>query len=178
MQLSVREIEEKDIPSIISYWLDSDGDFLKSMGVDLEKIPSTENLEKMLHGQLEKSYAEKPSYATIWEVDGRAIGHCNVGDIIYGDQALMHLHIWDASDRKLGCGFELAKLSLPYFFKNLDLKNLFCEPYALNPAPNRTVEKLGFEFVKEYETIPGALNFMQPVKRWVLTKERFDEKYG
>ena len=174
MSLSVREIESRDLPLICGYWLNSSPDFLKGMGVDLNKIPSAKNLELMINGQLEQNYREKKSYCTIWEIDGKAIGHCNVGDIKYGYHAFMHLHIWEAVDRKRGCGIELAKMSLPYFFDHLKLKNLFCEPYALNPAPNRTLERLGFEFVQEYITVPGALNFMQPVKRWVLSRDKFE----
>ena len=177
MSLGVREIESQDIPSICRYWLDSAPNFLFGMGVDLDKIPSERDLEAMLKGQLQQSYQEKKSYCTIWEINGNAIGHCNVGEIEYGNHASMHLHIWKAMHRKRGCGFELVKLSLPYFFDNLELKNLFCEPYALNPAPNRTLEKLGFQFVKEYVTIPGALNFRQPVKRWVLSRDKFDRLY-
>ena len=178
MLLNGRELEERDIPNIKSYWLDSDPEHLKGMGVDLKKIPSTENLEMMLQNQLKQDYQEKKSYCIIWEIDGNAIGHCNVSDIVYGGHANMHLHIWNAKDRKRGCGIELTKMSLPYFFKNLDLDHLICEPFALNPAPNRTLEKLGFEFVKEYETIPGPLNCMQPVRRWLLTREMFEEKFG
>ncbi len=63
-------------------------------------------------------------------------------------------------------------MSLPFFFKNLQLKNVFCEPYALNPAPNRTLEKVGFECLEEYVTVPGYLNFEQPVKRWRMSREQ------
>ena len=61
--------------------------------------------------------------------------------------------------------------AVEYF--NYKLKNLFCEPYTLNPAPNRTLIKLGFDFVEEYETMPGKINFLQKVNRYVLTKEKF-----
>ena len=35
------------------------------------------------------------------------------------------------------------------------------------------MEKLGFEFIKEYITVPGFINFEQPVKRWELTLQKF-----
>ena len=43
------------------------------------------------------------------------------------------------------------------------LENLYCEPYALNLAPNGTLLKLGFKLVKQYETTPGSINFYQKV---------------
>lgn len=85
----------------------------------------------------------------------------------------MHLHIWNPAVRKKGYGTAFIKLTLPYFFEDLKLKRLFCEPYSLNSAPNRALEKVGFELVKEHTTIPGWLNFEQPVKLWELSYKNF-----
>jgi hypothetical protein len=50
----------------------------------------------------------------------------------------------------------------------LELKCLFCEPNAFNVAPNRTLQRAGFKYVKTHETVPGPLNYHQRVTRWVL----------
>jgi RimJ/RimL family protein N-acetyltransferase len=170
-RLSVREMQEKDIDLIIHYWLNSSPAFLEGMGVDRSKMPGKDEWIVLLSQQLQQSYKEKKSYCIIWLVDDKAVGHCNVNKIIFGEEAYMHLHIWNDNIRKKGSGSSLVKMTLPYFFKNLDLKKIYCEPYALNPAPNKTLEKLGFSFEKEYVTVPGFLNFEQPVRRWVLTRE-------
>ncbi len=175
MHLSVREIEERDVPRIASYWVDNDDDFMQSMGVDLNKLPTRAAVTEMLQSQLNNPYNEKQSYATIWEVDGEAVGHCNVNKIIFGQEAYMHLHIWDGSLRQKGMGVELVKKSLPLFFETLELNTIYCEPYALNPAPNKTLEKVGFVFEKEYVTTPGYLNFEQSVKRWRMDRSEFYE---
>ena len=78
------------------------------------------------------------------------------------------------NSKKKGIGIQLIKMALPYFFKNYKLKNLFCEPYALNPAPNKTLKKVGFTFVKKHVTIPGSLNFEQQVNLWVMSAEDFN----
>jgi RimJ/RimL family protein N-acetyltransferase len=173
--LSVREIQQTDIELIIQYWLTADPAFLTGMGVDLSKMPSKEEWIKMLSDQLTKSYPEKKSYCIIWQVNNNAIGHCNVNKIKFGEEAYMHLHMWNADGRKKGMGTELVKISLPYFFENLGLKKIFSEPYALNPAPNKALEKAGFTFVKEFITIPGFLNFEQPVNLWELTYEHYQK---
>lgn len=172
-ELSVREIQQQDIELIIDYWLNSDNEFMKNMGVDVSKIPAKKDWESMLWEQLSQSYEKKNSYCIIWEDEGKSIGHSNVNKIIYGQEAYMHLHLWKQDKRKKGLGTALVKKTLPYFFNNLDLKKLFCEPYALNPAPNKVLEKTGFEFVKEYTTIPGWLNFEQQVNLWVLDNSKF-----
>ena len=171
--LSVREIQEKDIEPITNYWLSSSAAFLQGMGADITKVPKKEQWREMLSEQIRQPYDEKKSYCIIWELNGKAIGHSNINKIIFGEEAYMHLHIWYEDIRKKGLGTSFVKLTIPWFFKNYRLKNLYCEPYALNPAPNKTMEKIGFEFVKEYTTTPGWLNFEQPVKLWRMSYDNF-----
>lgn len=168
MNLSIREISSSDIPLITSYWLNSSAEFLTNMGADISKIPDKEQWYDMLGEQLQQDYQDKKSYCLIWEVDGKPIGHSNVNKIIYGKEAFMHLSIWYSEFRNKGLGAQFVKMGIPLFFKNLQLQKIYCEPYALNPAPNKTIEKAGFQFVKEYITTPGWINFEQPVKLWEI----------
>jgi len=164
--LSVRELQRDDIDKIINYWMSSDDEFMKGMGVDIAKVPDEKSWREMLSEQLSQDYNEKGSYCIIWMVNDRPVGHSNVNKIVFGEDAYMHLHIWDPEVRKKGYGTEFIKKTLPYFFDNLQLKKLFCEPYALNPAPNKVLEKAGFRFVKNHVTTPGWLNFEQEVSLW------------
>ena len=174
-KIKVREIELKDIDLIADYWIESESDFLINIGVDLNKLPTRAGLRKMLTEQINSSITNKKSYALIWTLDGKQIGHSNINGIEYGKQATMHLHLWKSNNRKKGIGTELVRKSLPFYFENLKIEKLICEPYALNPAPNKTLEKVGFEFVKKYKTIPGSLNYEQEVNRWELTKENYEK---
>lgn len=174
-QLQVREVREEDTEHIVNYWVGSDMELMEQMGVDIHKLPDRKFWYEMLKEQLEAPIKEKQSYATIWLLNGKQIGHCNVNKIVYGKEAYMHLHVWEQGLRKKGMGRELVKKSLPFFFDNLKLEVLYCEPYALNAAPNRTLEKVGFELEKEYITTPGFLNFEQPVKRWRLLREQYED---
>ena len=171
--LLVRELKENDIDFIIQYWLGSDSTFLKGMGVALNKVPEENEWRKMLTEQLNQPIEKKNSYCIIWQVDNKPVGHSNVNKIIFGEEAYMHLHLWNIDTRKNGFGTELVKMTLPYFFEKLKLKKLYCEPYALNPAPNKVLEKIGFEFIKKYVTTPGWINFEQQVNLWELSYDKF-----
>ena len=173
--LSVREIQKSDIDSLVRYWLNADPDFLTGMGVDLAKMPSGEEFEKMLSGQLNKPYEEKASYCIIWLLNDIPVGHSNINKIQFGESAYMHLHLWNDASRQKGMGAALVRLSLPYFFNNYKLKKLCCEPYALNPGPNKTLERAGFQFIKKMLTTPGWLNFEQEVNLWEMSHERFKQ---
>jgi len=172
--LSVREIKPDDIALIAHYWLSATPEFLMGMGVDLAKMPARDTWLTMLSEPLSLPYPEKKSYCLIWEAEGRAVGHSNVNKIVYGQEAYMHLHLWETGLRQRGAGAELVKMGLPYFFNNLRLQTLYCEPYALNPAPNRTLAKAGFQLRDTYTTTPGFLNFEQEVCRWELTREAWE----
>ena len=176
-QLSVRELQQSDIEPLSDYWFRSDPSFLVNMGVDLSKIPPREEWEQMLIEQISQPYHEKKSYCMIWLLNDEPVGHSNVNRILFGEEAYMHLHIWKKENRTIGLGVQFIKLTLPWFFAKMQLKKICCEPYAFNPAPNKTLEKLGFEFIKEYVTVPGWINFEQPVKHWELTYNKFRELY-
>jgi RimJ/RimL family protein N-acetyltransferase len=172
--LSVREIAQEDIPLIINYWLTSTHEHLTAMGVDITKLPAENEWQHMLEEQLQQSYIEKKSYCIIWLINNEAVGHSNINKIKFGEEAYMHLHLWKKDTRMKGCGTAFVRMTIPYYFENFELNTLYCEPYALNPAPNKTLEKVGFEFVKQYRTIPGWLNFEQDVNLWRLSKERYE----
>jgi RimJ/RimL family protein N-acetyltransferase len=172
--LSVREITNRDVELITNYWTTASSDLLLGMGVDLTKMPSRDQWISLLNEQISLPYKEKKSYCIIWQLDNVAIGHSNINKIIYGEEAFMHLHLWHSVERRKGVGTQLVRMTLPYFFENFKLKKLFCEPYALNRAPNKTLHKAGFKFVKDYVTTPGWINFEQKVNLWELSRKEFN----
>jgi [ribosomal protein S5]-alanine N-acetyltransferase len=171
--ITIREMTIQDIDHIADYWMKSSGEHLRAMGVDITKIPGRDFFTAMLNEQYHKPLQEKRSYCLIWLLDEQPVGHCNTNPTFFGKEAYMHLHLWNAETRKKGIGYQFLGLSIPKFFETLELNRLISEPYALNPAPNKSLEKIGFVFEREYTTTPGSLNFEQPVKRWVMTRKRF-----
>ena len=41
---------------------------------------------------------------------------------------------------------------------------------VVNTAPNRTLQKAGFRYLKTHMTVPGPLNFHQAVTQWVTER--------
>lgn len=171
--MKVRELQVDDIVKIVDYFVMSDTDFLEEMGADKSKLPKRQEWIDMLNVEIKKPYSVKEFYYIVWLLDDQAIGHSNVNKIEYGNSATMHLHLWNNEDRKKGNGVDFLKLTIPYYFKNLELQKIICEPIANNVAPNRVLKKIGFEFVRTYETTPGWINFLQTVNRYELKKRPF-----
>jgi RimJ/RimL family protein N-acetyltransferase len=118
--LSVREMQISDVPSFMQYWYTADHAYLRSMGVDVSKMPAPEKLSEMLLEQLNKPIELKTSYCIIWQNNGQPVGHSNTNPTTYGEEAKMHLHLWSLAERKKGMGTELLKMTLPYFLKILN----------------------------------------------------------
>jgi RimJ/RimL family protein N-acetyltransferase len=167
MKISVREMKENDIELVVEYFINAAPEFLLEMGVDPNKLPGKEKWIGILKRDLKKHNKEKENYYIIWQIDDKAIGHSKINKIKFGKEAHMHLHIWKKENRQKGIGLQLLIETIPFYFGNFELQELICEPYSLNPAANKTLVKLGFDFIKEYETTPGWITFKQKVNRYV-----------
>jgi [ribosomal protein S5]-alanine N-acetyltransferase len=177
-KLSVREINESDFENIIDYFLNADKNFLLAMGVDESKLPERQEWLKLLSDEFELPVKKKKLYYIIWLLNDEPLGHSNINKIIFGEEAYMHLHMWHPEKRQKGIGLEFMKMSLRLYFDKFELKKLFCEPYAKNPAPNKTLERLGFDFIEQHDTTPGWLNFFQTVNRWDMDLNKYKTLYG
>ena len=169
-EYSFREMQLAESRSMIRYFLNADIDYLDGMGVEPSRMPSEEAWFELLQEDFARPLQQRHFYYVVWEVDGVPVGHCNINKIEFGEAAYMHLHIWTAEHRRSGCATQLLPPSIRHFFVRFALERLFCEPYAMNPAPNRALPKAGFQLLKTYETTPGWIAFHQPVNLWVLER--------
>ncbi len=172
---SIREMTLEDIPLVVDYFVLADEKYLYGMGALKNKLLPREEWIRLLQVEIAKPYIEKEFYYLIWLIDNQPVGHSNVNNIHYGDSATMHLHVWDQQKRMKGMGVEFLKKTIPLYFEKLMLKKLICEPYSQNVAPNKTLSKLGFTFIRAYETVPGWINYRQVVNRYELTAIQLKE---
>lgn len=175
--MNIREINEADIDPIVSYWKDSPEAYLKGMGIDTSDLSRFDGMPAGMRAELATPYEEKATYHLVAEVDGEAIGHTYVNRVVFGESASVHLHLWRNAEKGQGLGSKMVALALPVFFDRLQLQKLICEAAAINPAPNRTMAKLGFTFIKTYVTVPAGWNFELEVSRWELSREAFEDLY-
>jgi RimJ/RimL family protein N-acetyltransferase len=141
------------------------------LGIDPAKMPNHEELWHDMARQLEAPKDQKLRYFLVWELEGLGVGFSSIDEITIGKQANMHLHVAVSAQRMRGHGAEFVRRSVPIYFKEFDLETLYCEPYAFNTAPNRALQKAGFEFVETVEKVPSSFSFPQPVTRWRMTRE-------
>lgn len=159
---------ESDYEQMIDYFRSADELFLRAMGVDRCRIPTRERWLALLLPDLERPNPQKQTYYLSWLFEGLPIGHSNANQIVYGEQAFVHLHLWRVERRRSGLGQQLFERSLQMFISQLRLRRVICEPYTENPAPNRVLSNAGFRLARRYRTTPGLVNIEQDVNRWEL----------
>ncbi len=138
--------------------------------MDRDLLPKPEAWQSFFARDYERPLTERENYALLWELDGQVVGFSSLDHIGFGKEAFMHLHIVDPSRRHRGLGTNFVKLSASKYFEVFELRYLYCEPNALNAAPNRTLQRAGFTYLFSHETVPGPINFRQVTTRWVLER--------
>lgn len=170
MALAVREMGISEVDIIIDYFHGSSPEHLEMLGVDPTRLPTPGAWRERLTRQFSLPMNEKEYLVLLWLLDETAIGFSSCDKIKYGERANMHLHIVRPDKRREGLGTEFVRRSIDIYFSLLKIKALYCEPNALNVAPNRTLQRAGFKYLKTHWTVPAALNYHQAVTRWVVER--------
>lgn len=168
MDLNVRIMSMEETDIITDYFNDSSPEHLKLLGINPTRLPHKNASKKFFESEYEKKIEDRQFFAVIWEVNDKLIGFSSLDKITFGLVANMHLHIIDEELRQKGIGVACVRESAKIYFSILKLKQLYCEPNAFNVAPNRTLQKAGFKYVKTYRTVPGPMNYHQAVNKWVM----------
>ena len=170
MTLTVREMMDSEVDLIIDYFQRSTPEHLEILGVDPSRLPPVDGWRDRLRRECTLPADQRATVLVIWLSDGHPVGFSTSDKIRYGEQANMHLHVTEPERRHQGIGVECVRRSVDLYFERLKLKRLFCEPNAFNVAPNRTLQKAGFKYLKTHRTVPGPLNYHQAVTRWVIER--------
>ena len=170
MNVSVREMQLEEVGAVIDYFHNATPEHLELLGVDPTRLPTKAQWKQLYERDYSQPREQRKSLLVLWQLDGKSLGFSSADKIKYGEEAYMHLHVFDSQSRRSGHGATCVRQSVDIYFRLLALKRLLCEPNAFNAAPNRTLQKAGFRYVKTHMTVPGPLNFRQAVTQWVVER--------
>jgi len=168
VDVSVRQMELAEAQLIIDYFHTATPEHLEFIGVDPTRLPDPGRWMDAYAAEYSRPIQERDSILVAWETNGELVGFSTADKIQFGHEAYMHLHILDAQHRRSGTGLRCLRETVRLYLDLLELDRLFCEPNAFNVAPNRTLQRAGFRYVMTHMTVPGRLNYHQPVTRWVI----------
>lgn len=158
----------------IDYFHEATDDYLRRLGVDRALLPTRSAWQATSEADFARPVADRETLLLVWERDGLVVGFSSADRIVFGVEAFMHLHLLHASDRGRGLGTNFVRRSARLYFELLGLDRLYCEPNALNIAPNRTLQAAGFRYLFTHETAPTPINYLQLMTRWVLERDLVD----
>jgi RimJ/RimL family protein N-acetyltransferase len=170
VSLLVREMAIHEVELIVDYFHGSTPEHLDLLGVDPERLPAPERWRAWYGAEYERPVEERSTVLVIWELDGAPVGFSTADKITFGEQAYMHLHVMAPDKRRSGIGTRCVRDTVDFYFRRLALKRLFCSPNAFNLAPNRTLQAVGFKYLRTHMTVPGPINYHQAVTEWVLER--------
>ncbi|MGI9114476.1 MAG: GNAT family N-acetyltransferase [Chthoniobacterales bacterium] len=167
-QLSVRRFSREDIDGFVTYFTCLSQDECARMGIGPARIPSPEKIRVDV-----EPIVASPAPTTFilsWCIEGEAIGHSSLKDIIPGESGTMHLHMWRIDLRGHGYGPRLFCLSALDFYDRFNLKRIICEPKSDNPTPNRMLQKVGFPLVLTHFAASSELTPPCEVNRYEILR--------
>ena len=157
---------------IIDYFHAATPEHLELLGVDPTRLPDPGRWMDRYAADYSKPMQDREFILVAWEANGERVGFSTADKIRFGQEAYMHLHMVDPQHRGAGSGLRCVQETVRLYFDLLQLERLFSEPNAFNVAPNRTLQRAGFRYVKTHMTVPGRLNYHQAVTRWVIEGPR------
>jgi RimJ/RimL family protein N-acetyltransferase len=165
-------MEIADFAVRVSYFHEASDEHLARLGVDRSRLPDPHEWRARFAANLALPLEQRTEYGVVWEVAGALVGFSTADQIHFGAEAHMHLHIVDPERRAAGLGTRFVRLTAAHYCEVLRLARLYCEPNALNVAPNRTLQSAGFRYVRSRWCRPAPINTDQTTTIWLYEPER------
>jgi RimJ/RimL family protein N-acetyltransferase len=170
-RLTIRPLASEDLDGYIAYFTRASKADAERMGLAIDRVPSAERLRSDLEAMIAAPLDRVHSFVLVWCLDGKAIGHSSLKDIVPGDFGSIHLHMWRADLRGKGYGPRLFCLSALDFYERFNLKRIICEPKADNPMANRMLKKIGFPLVLTHIAASSELAVVCELNRYEILRE-------
>lgn len=147
----VRDLTEEDIPQVIKYWHHSPTGFIEAIGVDLNKLPPEDELNKNLVDKCKANQALKFSKLNALTItsDGKPVGAHTINPLHEGDYGIFHAHLWDPEMRKKGVAMVSYPKACHIFMDRFNLKRILFKTPVQNIGSLRVKEKLGIRQIGE-----------------------------
>lgn len=171
VRLTVRPLATEDLAGYIAYFTRPSKADAERMGLAIDRVPSPTRLRSDLEAMIAAPLDQLRSFVLAWCVDGKAVGHSSLKDIVPGHSGSIHLHMWRADLRGKGYGPRLFCLSALDFYERFNLKRIICEPKADNPMANRMLKKIGFPLVLTHIAASSELSVVCELNRYEILRD-------
>jgi hypothetical protein len=159
-RVALRDMELSDVAPFVAYWYRASTAFLRSMGVNPETMKPEGEFEDFLTSTIRGNAVSSPSRLPLLAivVDGRAVGSHSIGDLLAGESAVFHAHVWEPALRGTGLCTYTYPRAAQLFMDRFSLGQMLFKTPTSNVAANRIKDKLGLRCIgQERITAPFML---------------------
>ena len=171
VRLTVRPLATDDLDGYVAYFTQPSKSDAERMGLAIDRVPSPPRLRSDLEAMIAAPLDRLRSFVLAWCIDGKAIGHSSLKDIVQANFGSIHLHMWRADLRGKGYGPRLFCLSALDFYERFNLKRIICEPKADNPMANRMLKKIGFPLILTHVAASSELSVVCELNRYEILRD-------
>ena len=170
--ITVRDLSEADVPSVLDYWFRSPPGFIESLGADPAKLPPEAQFAESLRQRIRKNEALGASKLTSLAIlhDGQFVGFHNLNPLTEGDFGVFHAHVSRPEFRRRGVGECSYPEACRVYLQRFDLKRILFKTPAQNVGAIRVKEKLGIRCIGEERVDFGIIRTGTLAKVFELTR--------
>jgi RimJ/RimL family protein N-acetyltransferase len=141
--IRLRDLQEEDIPALVSYWADSSPEYIRSIGADPRKVPSRDQLQTTYRSALPENGPGRSRIVLIAEsIKGNLIGYTNLS-IKSAEESYAHVHILDPAYRSRGVAQALFPRAMRQFFRLVPIRKILMQTSPENQRVNRFLQAVG-----------------------------------
>jgi RimJ/RimL family protein N-acetyltransferase len=157
-ELTIRDIEEADVPAIVDYWYTSDPAYLRSIGVEVAKIAARprEEMERRFLSSIPRPGSETDHPTFVVASGDEVIAYTNL-NIKSADEAYTHVHILKEELRSKGLASFLFLPMIRLFFSRFPIEKVVFQASPENEKVNGLIQRFGLMPQKVYLSNPDGM---------------------
>jgi len=140
LKVTLRDLEEGDIETIVDYWHESDPAFLQSLGVDLNKLSSKEETRRRLWSSLAADQSPPSRAYFVVTAGDELLIYTNL-NFASAEEACAHFHVLKPGLRSKGVSYFLFPEAIRVFFERFPIQKLVMQTSPHNEKINRLLRR-------------------------------------
>ena len=149
----IRDIEEGDVETLVSYWHDSDPAYLASLGVDLSKLAAREVTRSRFLASRPDAPEPRERATFVVTADGQLVAYTNLNFKTL-DEVYVHVHTLARNSLAKALAYALFPQMIKIFFERFPITRLTMQTSPQNRNINR--------FLGSFGLTPERLHLDQP----------------
>lgn len=166
--IGARDLESRDVDSILDYWYGLDDDKLDSMGISAAQLPERAQRKSFFESMIGNSMLKDDSFILAVTYDDDIIAYYLLNHIRCGNDCQQHGHIVTKNYRKRFFATTIFNDMIRLVFELSDVKKIISEPAKHNRPMNILLQKHGLFPKRSYLKAPQGICREMVVNRYEI----------